>query len=66
MVGQSRALADNRSVDKVLHYLRTRFPDATAIQISATGTDDYRRWTGYPCSLRRPFSRASRDGRPLP
>ena len=38
----------------------------TAIQISATGTDDYRRWTGYRCSLRRLFSGASRDGRPLP
>ena len=82
MVGQSRVLADNRPVDKVLHYLllnllhnllrnllhylQARFPDATAIQISATGTDDYRRWTGYRCSLRRLFSGASRDGRPLP
>ena len=32
----------DRPVDKSLRYLRARFPDAAAIQISATGTDDYR------------------------
>ena len=32
----------DQPVDKSLRYLHARFPDAAAIQISATGTDDYR------------------------
>ena len=32
----------DRPVDKALRYLSRRFPDAAALQISATGTDDYR------------------------
>ena len=32
----------DRPVDKALRYLHTRFPDAAAFQISATGSDDYR------------------------
>ena len=32
----------DRPVDKALCYLHARFPDAAAIQINASGTDDYR------------------------
>ena len=44
----------DRPVDKALRYLHARFPDATAIQISATGSDDYRTQDGsrrspWPC-----------------
>ena len=32
----------DRPVDKGLRYMHARFSDAAALQISATGTDDYR------------------------
>ena len=45
----------DRPVDKSLRYLHARFPDAAAIQISATGTDDYRTPDGIRVQPALPF-----------
>ena len=45
----------DRPVDKALRYLHARFPDAAAIQISATGTDDYRTPDGIRVQPALPF-----------
>ena len=45
----------DRPVDKSLRYLHARFPDAAALQISATGTDDYRTPDGIRVQRALPF-----------
>ena len=46
---------NDRPVDKALRYLHARFPDAAAIQISATGRDDYRTPDGIRVQPALPF-----------